>query len=277
LLITPFQLLYAAGNLLISNRGEVKVADLGVMKQLERTTGLKNLPTAKEFVRTSTYMSPERIDGKEYSFPSDIWALGLTLHAVAVGKLAVNTTGGFWSILQSIRDDAPPRLPPDIFSKELCDFIACCLQKEPEKRWTTKQLMRHPFLNAVVPEDTDEDMLDRQYAVSEMEGIISAIFTHIKHVKRQWEDTSADGTATHSHRIYGDLSLPAEEILYVVVFGKKKTGNDLVMINVPALSTSCASPAGKKAAKMQLLRPKLVRFARQLRIPLSVLQAEARR
>jgi serine/threonine protein kinase len=34
------------------------------------------------FVGTATYMSPERIDGKEYSYPADIWAMGLTMMAV---------------------------------------------------------------------------------------------------------------------------------------------------------------------------------------------------
>ena len=53
-------------NLLISHRGEVKVADLGIMKKLEVEPRKKGLPTTNSFIGTSTYFSPERIDGKEY-------------------------------------------------------------------------------------------------------------------------------------------------------------------------------------------------------------------
>lgn len=40
---------------------------------------------AGSWVGTVTYMSPERITGKAYSFSTDIWALGLTLLEAACG------------------------------------------------------------------------------------------------------------------------------------------------------------------------------------------------
>jgi len=33
----------------------------------------------KTFVGTMNYMSPERMSGEKYSFPSDIWSLGIIL------------------------------------------------------------------------------------------------------------------------------------------------------------------------------------------------------
>ena len=42
----------------------------------------KNQASTTTFVGTATYMSPERIDGKEYSYPADIWAMGLAIMAV---------------------------------------------------------------------------------------------------------------------------------------------------------------------------------------------------
>ena len=38
--------------------------------------------------------------GKEYSYPSDVWAFGLSLMTVALGKLSIATNGGYWGILQ---------------------------------------------------------------------------------------------------------------------------------------------------------------------------------
>lgn len=38
-------------------------------------------------------MSPERIDGREYSYPSDVWAFGLSLMTLALGALPIETQG----------------------------------------------------------------------------------------------------------------------------------------------------------------------------------------
>ncbi len=54
---------------------------------------------AHTFVGTATYMAPERIDGREYSYPSDVCAFGLSLMAVAIGRLPIDTQGGYWTIL----------------------------------------------------------------------------------------------------------------------------------------------------------------------------------
>ena len=41
-------------------------------------------------------MSPERINGEGYGTPSDVWGLGLSLMATALGKLPISTRGGYW-------------------------------------------------------------------------------------------------------------------------------------------------------------------------------------
>eukprot|EP01031_Cornospumella_fuschlensis_P026577 gene26576-32119_t len=71
-------------NFLISHRGEVKVADLGILKQLPAPRP-GHPPRTNSFVGTASYMSPERIDGKEYGLAADVWAFGLTLVTLALG------------------------------------------------------------------------------------------------------------------------------------------------------------------------------------------------
>lgn len=59
-------------NILLDKHGRVKLSDFGVVRELTSTGSL-----AKTFTGTLTYMSPERITHKDYSYPSDIWSLGL--------------------------------------------------------------------------------------------------------------------------------------------------------------------------------------------------------
>jgi len=48
------------------------------------TTPKDHLKTVA-YVGTLSYMSPERLEGEEYSFPSDIWSIGMILYEMVVG------------------------------------------------------------------------------------------------------------------------------------------------------------------------------------------------
>lgn len=59
-------------NILVDRHGRVKISDFGIVREL---TGASSLATT--FTGTLTYMSPERITERDYSYPSDLWSLGL--------------------------------------------------------------------------------------------------------------------------------------------------------------------------------------------------------
>ncbi|XP_065571799.1 dual specificity mitogen-activated protein kinase kinase 1-like [Artemia franciscana] len=65
-------------NILVNTRGEIKICDFGVSGQLIDSM-------ANSFVGTRSYMSPERLQGTNYSVQSDIWSLGLSLVEMAIG------------------------------------------------------------------------------------------------------------------------------------------------------------------------------------------------
>ncbi|KAJ3566280.1 hypothetical protein NP233_g7097 [Leucocoprinus birnbaumii] len=66
-------------NILCNTQGQIKLCDFGVSGELINSI-------ANTFVGTSIYMSPERIQGAEYSVKSDIWSLGITLVELATGR-----------------------------------------------------------------------------------------------------------------------------------------------------------------------------------------------
>ncbi|TIA81029.1 hypothetical protein E3P98_02294 [Wallemia ichthyophaga] len=66
-------------NILINSKGQIKLCDFGVSGELINSI-------ADTFVGTSTYMSPERIQGAQYTVKSDVWSLGITMIEIALGR-----------------------------------------------------------------------------------------------------------------------------------------------------------------------------------------------
>uniref|UniRef100_A0A7S2HM93 mitogen-activated protein kinase kinase n=1 Tax=Haptolina brevifila TaxID=156173 RepID=A0A7S2HM93_9EUKA len=169
-------------NVLLNSSGEVKLADFGMSGQLAST-----FSRLASWVGTAAYMSPERISGKDYSFESDIWALGVSLWECSVGRYPYGTTdeeaeatneskaakgerppllkGGsgssllpgdeqksgmtFWDLLYSIVECSPPPLPRDAFSDDFCELVHDCMRTEGTERPSAAKLLEHRWLSDV--------------------------------------------------------------------------------------------------------------------------------
>lgn len=116
-------------------------------------------------------MAPERISGQDYSYESDVWALGCTLWECSAGEYPYGTppahdappkkAGGtssllpeesrggglsFWDLLHAIVECEPPPLPAGRFSPALCELVADCMHQDGTKRPSTAALLAHPWL-----------------------------------------------------------------------------------------------------------------------------------
>ncbi|XP_058088207.1 mitogen-activated protein kinase kinase 3 isoform X2 [Magnolia sinica] len=76
-------------NLLINLKGEPKITDFGISAGLENSVAM-----CATFVGTVTYMSPERIRNESYSYPADIWSLGLALFECGTGEFPYTANEG---------------------------------------------------------------------------------------------------------------------------------------------------------------------------------------
>ena len=109
-------------NILIDHRGQVKLSDFGIMREF----GVPEASLSDTFTGTLAFMSPERLlagsrssgglgdlgrDGENtsasegphtasgYSYPADIWGLGLSILALALGRNPVTRARTVWDVL----------------------------------------------------------------------------------------------------------------------------------------------------------------------------------
>ncbi|EPY35465.1 mitogen-activated protein kinase kinase 1 [Angomonas deanei] len=128
-------------NVLLSTDGRCKLADFGIATSAE-TIGVNS------FVGTATYMSPERIQGRRYSTPSDIWSVGVVVAQVLLGHYPfVSVQKGFMGLLREITmvNGYPIREETNC-SEAAQEFIDKCLKQNPDERATAADLLQSPWI-----------------------------------------------------------------------------------------------------------------------------------
>ena len=146
-----------AANILLTSNSEIKVADFGVSRRFDKG----NECQTATIIGTPYWMAPEVINGTGYSFPADIWSVGITAIELAEGAPPYIELPPTRAMLEIANYGFPGFRYPEMHSNDFLDFVNNCVKKKPEDRFTIQQLLNHPFI-------TRSKIIPRQFIMKEL-------------------------------------------------------------------------------------------------------------
>ncbi|XP_034111194.1 mitogen-activated protein kinase kinase kinase kinase 5 isoform X6 [Drosophila albomicans] len=146
-------------NILLTEYGDVKLADFGVSAQITATINKR-----KSFIGTPYWMAPEvaAVERKGgYNQLCDIWACGITAIELAELQPPMFDLHPMRALfLMSKSGFKPPTLSnKEKWSPTFHNFIKTALTKNPKKRPTAERLLQHPFVQCEMRERVAKELL----------------------------------------------------------------------------------------------------------------------
>ncbi|CAI5689182.1 unnamed protein product [Oreochromis niloticus] len=186
-------------NLLYYNTDEnakIMVSDFGLSKTLEHGV----MSTA---CGTPGYVAPEVLAQKPYSKAVDCWSIGVITYILLCGYppfFEENETRLFSKIMRAEYAFHSPFW--DDISESAKEFIKNMMEKNPSKRFTTEQALRHPWIVGDTARDQDIyqsvcEQLERNFAKSKWKQAFNAASV-IQHMKKMQLSHSVPSTPTLS-------------------------------------------------------------------------------
>ncbi|MFP4443428.1 MAG: protein kinase domain-containing protein [Spirochaetia bacterium] len=148
------------GNILLSKKGEVKLADFGIA--ISKEDQAKNLTREGMTLGTPSYMAPEQFrNSKNVDHRADIYSLGVMLYEMVTGKkpFPSKISPDALALIQKGKYRDPRKINPRI-KGQTASIIKRCMRVKPGKRYQTLSRLIS-FLNRKLKTESQEAVRKR--------------------------------------------------------------------------------------------------------------------
>ncbi|CAL8249009.1 unnamed protein product [Merluccius merluccius] len=203
-----------AGNILLTELGQVKLADFG---------SASIASPANSFVGTPYWMAPEVIlamDEGQYEGKVDIWSLGITCIELAERKPPLFNMNAMSALYHIAQNDSPTLLSNE-WSDPFRSFVEYCLLKIPQDRPSSGELLRHDFVRRDRPPRVLIDLIQRtKDAVRELDNLqyrkMKKILYQEKHIglmgESQEDEEDSEAASSKMNSLGSNHSVPSTSL-----------------------------------------------------------------
>ncbi|KAJ9151836.1 Protein kinase byr2 [Pleurostoma richardsiae] len=135
-------------NILVDNKGTIKISDFGISKKLEASnilSGANNNKHRPSLQGSVFWMAPEVVKQTSYTRKADIWSLGCLVVEMMTGTHPFPDCTQLQAIFKIGGSRAAPTIP-DHASDEAKKFLSQTFEIDHNKRPSADELMLSPFL-----------------------------------------------------------------------------------------------------------------------------------
>jgi serine/threonine protein kinase len=197
-------------NILVDGAGELRVMDFGIATRVADPAA-----PGDALIGTPAYMAPEYIEAREYTFRSDLFAVGLILYEMLSGERAVS--GG--SPIITMQNICGGRIctslhMADKVDEKLAAIIARATSLDPDLRYDSAEQMRDALEAYLVPQaeapgkpaEGDKGVLGFLLRRMQLKGDFPALSESIRAINRL-TSSDKDSVNTLSNAIVKDFAL----------------------------------------------------------------------
>uniref|UniRef100_A0A672J919 non-specific serine/threonine protein kinase n=1 Tax=Salarias fasciatus TaxID=181472 RepID=A0A672J919_SALFA len=182
----------------------IMLADFGVSAK-----NTKTLQRRDSFIGTPYWMAPEVVmcetsKDRPYDYKADIWSLGVTLIELAQIEPPNHEMNPMRVLLKIAKSEPPTLMHPSRWSPEFSDFLRKALDKNVDHRWSSVQLLQHPFVTSV----TDSRPL--RELIAEAKAEVTEELEDSKEEEEE-DDTDAPHAGPGHKRAPSDTSVASSE------------------------------------------------------------------